>query len=543
MRRAVFLAAAWLAVHCPVAFGQNLNTNEAKESEVRELVAIITAAKSDSDPRVKAALEKAGRVGPAMVRPLLGPTSRSQGYAGSAITNYIKTAAIPELIRALGDGADGERKAAAWALSQILYYHGCGKHDPGEIVAGLNRALKEDKLDYVRQFCASAAGKLKRSGAVPGLLAAAKSENHVVRAEAIAALASIAPKDDEKALECVIRAMEDSEPHVRGWAYQALAAMQGPKAAPRLVAEAKKKVIGKYYDGLVMALLATNAGEAYPVLLEELANTESYHRENIIGHLARTGDKSLAEALRPYLNDKERDVRAFAARAAGNFRDIEAAETLRKIVADKDEDHHVRHPAMEALAKIGDQEAVVVLAEWLTYQTPQDAAVAAAALAELDTPAAQKALYRALDNNVDAAENYWGRHSGGQKLAVFLEFYDDEPLKNGDLAARLLWRQLDDAGKELKLPNKEADRVAALKAVVDDPAHFGPPDPNIPRQEGELTDCTFYDGGFALAKFTVFKIIGGVPHGVRGHFVLYRLVGKTYQPIGKAAGWKGAGRR
>ncbi len=105
-----------------------------------------------------------------------------------------------------------------------------------------------------------------------------------------------------------------------------------------------------------------------------------------IGRLAERGDvRGLCRALR----HRDASVRRAAARALGEQREPRSVPCLKRAL--KDDDPYVRHQAVEALRKIGDEGAVDALTEVAFSLRAEMVALATQALASLGMPQAQAA--------------------------------------------------------------------------------------------------------------------------------------------------------
>lgn len=528
-RVALTLVVVWIAaVLATAALAGEEGTTQPQVSAERIAQLVETIA---GKAPCEEALKEAGAIGAPMVRPLL--EKGDKGWVGHAITCYIKTAAIPELLRSLRESDEPQRKISAWALSSIIYYHGTGATDRDEIAAGLAKAISTDTCAYVRQYCATAAGTLKHKAVVPALLPMMDDKNIMVRAEAMRALGAIAPESSPDVLAAIEKGLADPDGNVRELSYETLADIQGKDASARLVAIADQNP-GKLPFGLSQALMRCDTPEARRMLLKTLedANARAGIRENILKHFRDHVEADQWPPLGGYLDDKEWKIRAIAAQMAGTRGDAALAPRLRELVDENvmgdfgRDDNHVRQAAIEALGKLKDAQAVPVITKWI--RTVPVSAINA--LKEIGTPAAHEAIYEALSWDLTwTAERFW-QEFGKTHFDAFLKLYDANPLENGDLAARLLLRMLENREMTLSAAQLE-ERTAAFLAKVKGPQAFPPPVRGDPSQVAKII---FYEQDFVRVDLVM--RVDGRSRG--GSTVLYRLVGDNYLPVGTAGAWR-----
>jgi len=528
-RVALTLVVVWIAAVLATAAlaGEEVTTQPQVSAErIAQLVETI-AGKAPCEE----ALKEAGAIGAPMVRPLL--EKGDKGHVGSAITSYIKTAAIPELLRALRESDEPQRKISAWALWSILYYHGTGATDRDETAAGLAKAISTDSCAYVREYCANAAGRLKHKAVVPALLPMMDDKNIMVRAEAMRALGAIAPEASPDVLAAIEKGLADPDRNVRELSYETLADIRGKDASARLVAIADQNP-GKLPFGLSQALMRCDTPEARRVLLKMLedANARADIRENILKHFRDHVEADQWPPLGKYLDAKEWRIRAIAAQMAGTRGDAALAPRLRELVDENvvgdfgRDDNHVRQAAIEALGKLKDAEAVPVIAKRMRAVSVP----AINALKEIGTPAAHEVIYDALSwDRARTAERFW-QELGKIHFDTFLKLYDAKPLEDGNLAARLLLGMLENREMTLSAAQLE-ERTAAFLAKVNGPQPFPPP---VRGDASQVAKIIFYKQDFVRVDLEV--RVGGRGRG--GSTVLYRLVKGNYLPIGTGWGWR-----
>lgn len=179
------------------------------------------------------------------------------------------------------------------------------------------------------------------------------------------ACVDLARRRDSSSAESAFAATRDPAPIVRKFALQALRAIRGKEALPRLT--------------------------------EMLAEDPSPEvRWQAAVELEALKDKQAVPALIKALKDRNPVVRAGAAEALKSMPDPRALHPL--IASLREKDTTARRAAAETLGKIGDRAAVKPLIRVLSYHDFQARRRAAKSLGQIGDPSASAALARMMDN-------------------------------------------------------------------------------------------------------------------------------------------------
>ena len=348
--------------------------------------------------------------------------------------------AIEPLIKALGDGDEHVREAAAAALVELgepdwrQWVHGDGgdfmRLAESQHPLAIEPLIKA--LGYGKNFCwaARALGKLCDPRAVEPLIKALGGCNNFARGPAASALGEIG---DPRAVEPLIKVLMD------GWACreagEALSKLRDPRVVELLIetldnvkgwdrekavkaAEAGAGLLGKLGDPravqpLIKALSADDkrVGRAAAKALGELGDPRSVNRliqalragnDLAAWALGILGDQSAVEPLIVALGDRNSGVRDYAAIALANLGNERSVEPL--IEALRRPEWTIRAAAADALVRLGEPAV-----EPLIRALDGGSSAAAEALGKLGDPRSVEPLIRALGGGSSAAAEALGK--------------------------------------------------------------------------------------------------------------------------------------
>ncbi|MEW6085194.1 MAG: HEAT repeat domain-containing protein [Chloroflexota bacterium] len=236
----------------------------------------------------------------------------------------------------------------------------------------------------------------KDKTAVPALIAALQGEYFSVRSRAALALGKIGNAD---AVQPLLFALKDKEAEVRIAACLALGAFKDPTTFENLADILLDDPVIEVRQAAAKALGNTSHPNAIPYLMEALRDSFWwYERESAADDLLRAIHKMGNAAVGPLLEalqDKEAEVRKFAARLLGRIGDPRSMEPL--AMAQYDMHHEVGNASAEALA-LFDAPAIPVLIEALSHPESWIRVHAARALGTIDDPQVTSVLLELLDD-------------------------------------------------------------------------------------------------------------------------------------------------
>lgn len=268
------------------------------------------------------------RAVPLLLSSLSDPDPEVQKAVGESLTGLGGLAVSP-LIERLGAAVTNERILAARVLAAI----------GGDSVEGLISAL-ENRANEVRQLAVQTLVEIGDLRAVEPLLRSLNDWDPVVRATVVHGLAklwkpAVEPltgllKDwnhqvrsaaaqvlgqigDRSAVPLLVHALGDKEAEVRGSAAEALSKIGGEETA-RYVVTALDAEDPRTREAAHHALLKMGRSAVKP-LTAALRHSEPAIRASIVPLVAKTGDPSAATALSASLSDPDAGVREAAARA------------------------------------------------------------------------------------------------------------------------------------------------------------------------------------------------------------------------------------
>jgi len=353
------------------------------------------------DPRAMAAFASVVR-----------PEDEALRKAVNAPPAVASQAAVKALLQALGDPDVSIRDQAVTFLGSL--------HDDRVIPGLIDCLVSGDRLRS--RGAGRALGMLGDPLTLKSLIAAAQ-----IRASAFPAVEAIGKLPGNAAVPALLDIAARGLPQVRS---TALAALRG-KPDPRVVVLATNAL--KDTNGAVsveaarvLASMGAMAGAETAKALQEVLNdnyVELVHEA--IAALATVPGPESVDALAEAIRDRRGDIRELAVQALGRRNDTESVAPL--LGALKDEEPEVRAAAVQSLGWLRDGRAVPELVALLEdeglvhYQ--RIGALAAAAIAEIDTPDAAPLLIKALGGKQNAAERAaWalGRMRDTQALGALI---------------------------------------------------------------------------------------------------------------------------
>ena len=198
-------------------------------------------------------------------------------WASVAALAKFGEAAVPSLVKALGDNNENVRANAALTLGRI---------------------------------------GASTTAVVPGLTAVLKDESDRVRENAAGALGAIGP-EAAQAVEALLVCLSDREPYVNGKSAEALSRI-GSAAVPGLIGTLNSgKSAARWSATIALGKIGPDAFPAVPALTQALADTSDEIRWGAavaLGNIG-TGARSAVPALMLGLSDKDQDVRRGASLA------------------------------------------------------------------------------------------------------------------------------------------------------------------------------------------------------------------------------------
>jgi len=326
--------------------------------------------------------------------------------------------AIDALITVFGDAGEKVWEKVADAFERI------GK-------SAVDRAIQKlsDERIRVRIGAARALRYIRDEKAIPHLIKALNDEDGDVRSSAVYALSNIG---GPKVVEPVLEAMNDKDIGVRYAVVYALGDIGGPKVVDGLLKLLNDENISiqclaaeslgevgepKAIDALIKAL-----GRRYGCVCGGECVRRSFRRA-----LRKFGEAAVGKLMKA-LAEKNRTMRAEAAKVLGSIGDARATDAL--IEALKDVDGDVRMNAAEALGRIGDKRAVTPLTEALKDGDDSVRYYAAEALGRLGSREATNALIGTLNDGSwsvrEATAEALGKIKDKKAVDALIETLNDE---------------------------------------------------------------------------------------------------------------------
>lgn len=274
-------------------------------------------------------------------------------------------------------------------------------------VEGLIKALSYEKDPDVREDAASALGEIGNSKAVEPLIKALEDSGNVVRRYAAEALGKIG---DKRAVEPLIKALKDSHYKVcnnaadsdyrmRDSAAEALGKI-GDKRAFELLIRTHLRVSSCLPASLLEKI---SNEETVELLIKALEDMDCVVRWSAAETLGEIGDKRAVEPLIKVLGDEDWLVRKNAAEALGKIGDARAIEPLINTLGDSKE--NVRRDSEKALKEIGSEKAVEPLIKALMDGNEFARCNAASILGEIRDKRAVEPLIKALKDSEESVRH------------------------------------------------------------------------------------------------------------------------------------------
>jgi HEAT repeat protein len=236
---------------------------------------------------------------------------------------------IEILIQSLKDNDSGVRSNSAKALGEI----------------GSDRAIRHliqstrDQGFYVGAEAVRALGNIKDDEAVEALIQILNEKNIIttpdLREDAAEELGKIASR---RAVESLIKALEDQSSRLRWTAVKALGLISSDEAIEILIQKLKSEHLSYILESYILALGEIRNEKAIDPLLQVLNDKKqlSEVRAKAAGALGNIGKDTAVESLIKALEDQDPEVRAKAAEALGNTGKGTVVKPLIKALNDQD---------------------------------------------------------------------------------------------------------------------------------------------------------------------------------------------------------------
>lgn len=365
-------------------------------SEIRPgpkvMIPILSKVLKDADRSVVLpalhALAELGEAGvPGLTEALADPKARYWACLALGEIGPAAKSAAPDLAKLLKEADPEVRLQASVALGQI------GPAAAPQAASLL--PLLADEQPGVQIGAIFALGKIGSKEAVPALEKNLKSDNAFLKMISAWALAKISPDDSAKvtqAIDLILVALKDKDPHTRRGAAQALYELKappekvgpalmesladadpsvvahvidsfvalGPKAAPRAADALKRKEV----RGLavqVLRRLGPDAASAVPALIDALKEEDTAFRREVLFALAAIGPaaKDAVPVLIKAVSDPNEELRPAACYALGKIGPAAslAVPELRKNL--RGEDRLLKFASVWAMLHIFPEDATV----------------------------------------------------------------------------------------------------------------------------------------------------------------------------------------
>jgi HEAT repeat protein len=310
---------------------------------------------------------------------------------------------IPGLIEGLLDMlflSPPSSLAAAWALRWLSDPMVEGDASPvwqptGNDVQILIEALKHvgsKEIDSLR-YLAYCLGTSEDPRAVEPLIRQLEDNDAGVRVSAAEALGELGEK---QAVEPLIRLLQDDNASVRMAVARALGELGEKQAVEPLIRQLEDN------DASVRGTVAEALGElgekrAVEPLIRQLEDNDASVRVSVAEALGELGERQAVEPLIRRLQDNDVGVRGTVAEALGELGEKQAVESLIRLL----EDNHagVRGVVAGALGKLGEKQAVEPLIRQLQDDNASVRMTVAGALGRLGEKQAVEPLIRQLQDN------------------------------------------------------------------------------------------------------------------------------------------------
>jgi HEAT repeat protein len=168
-----------------------------------------------------------------------------------------------------------------------------------------------------------------------------------------------------QALEKVLGCLDSRERWIRINAIDSLARLQAFAAGPRLVEMLARPDLDVWVRATIVSVLGRlEFPRGRKVLLDHLVHKDARVRANAVEGLVRSGDHTLSDVLRRFLEDPNDRVRVNAAIGMWRLGDVSVIPAL--VAMTKNPSKWVRSSAAFALGEIGDKSATPSLLDLLT---------------------------------------------------------------------------------------------------------------------------------------------------------------------------------
>ena len=178
-------------------------------------------------------------------------------------------------------------------------------------VEGLIKALRHKRDFKIRWKAAEALGKIKDERAVDSLMRTLQDENEYVRKAAAQALGEI---QDRRVIEPLVRALKDEDKNVRKMAAHALRKIKDERVIERLIETLRNEWIQNS-----MAMIPRNVGNLQEIrsLLKILG--DEWIQKDIAQTLGEIQDEKMVNSLIEALEKKEATIRKVVVKALGFY--------------------------------------------------------------------------------------------------------------------------------------------------------------------------------------------------------------------------------
>ena len=381
-----------------------------------------------------------------------------------------RDAAVPALARYLGD--DRLCEPAVQALLTIK-----SPAAAGELRAAFGKVQGKRRLTI-----ACALGQLRDRESVPALLALASSQDQELRHAAWYGLANIGTPDAIPALTAAANSDGSQEKSV-GMRYLLLLAQRLSGAGER---ERAVSICRQVLDpeptpsnrhalcGALATLVDVLGNEALPDVIEAVDSKDWQVREAALRlAVAMPGADATSSLAAKAESAADAAVRTAVVAALGKRADAAARPAVLGRL--KDGEESVRHAAMEALPKLGKEDAVRPLISIMSRSQPADAGVAQRVLAQLSVDGLFATVADAIpgasvDGKVAALQLLAGRNATAQAQAVLAMVADaDSKVVRAAFKALETVGRKEHAGRVLEVlgaTTNGGDRTAARGALV-----------------------------------------------------------------------------
>ena len=324
------------------------------------------------------ALRAAASIGsvPALIEALQGADRNVARVAAMALGDIGDQRAVAPLMAQLQDSSTDMRVASIWALGEI---------GAPAAVAALFNALGDSHRE-VRAEASDALEKLQE----PSGRIVYKTLRGSKRA-----LAQLGPDSDPRSVEPLLRALDNPDPLVRGWAAKGLEKLASAAAVSTLL-EHLDDPVAEVRAAVAWALVAAGDPRAETPFVNMLNDPFGEAREAAAAGLVKVAGPDAVEALIDSVTDPVTEVRGYALDALGRLADRRALPAI--TVALQDPRGQVRASAARALGPVGGEEVLAILVEAMNDAYFGVRAGAVESLGAIGGPKVISVLREALDD-------------------------------------------------------------------------------------------------------------------------------------------------